>query len=262
LLASDKSSGGAVRLLSFVQPRRHAAMSLAARLLIAVAAGLSAAMMFLWASQAEADAALVSWLIGTFCLAVALACFLRGRAAQVLGGLIALGVLAAGVAYLASMLMHGPLVGSGRGGTSILQAALFLGVFGWPAALYLRNTRFGFAKPRGPLSEQLSIAFDDERVQLQTPDGNDERWNRRFAWPDIVRVCFRDAGAGHSDLLFIELRDAPDALVIPLEASGGAAFLGALTARGLFPEAVWRRALAETGGRTWCWPPHEEAPSH
>lgn len=94
---------------------------------------------------------------------------------------------------------------------------------------------------------------------MRTPDGNDELWNRAFGWSEIVRVCFRDEGLDHSDLLFIELRHQPKPIVVPTEAAGGPALFGELTTRGFFPEDAWRKAMGEAGGRTFCWPPHDEA---
>ena len=237
-------------------------MSLLARLMISIFAALCGVMMLAWASQAEPGKAWLSYLFGAFCFAIALVCFLRGRAAHFVGGLIAAGVLAAGLAYLASMLLHGPLVTGRQSDTSVFNAILFLVVFGFPATKYLRATKFGLVPPPKALSDQLSVEFDDAQVRMRTPDGSDERWNQAFAWSDIVRVCFRDEGLDHSDLLFIELRGEPEPIIVPTEASGGSALFGALTARGIFPEEVWRKAIGETGGMVHCWPPHDEATTH
>ncbi len=226
-------------------------MSLLARLLLAIFAALCGVMMLAWASQADPGKAWLSYLFGAFCFAIAFVCFLRGRAAHFVGGLIAAGVLAAGLAYLASMLLHGPLITGRQSDTSILNAILFLVVFGFPATKYVRATKFGLALPPKPLSEQLSVDFDDAQVRIRTPDGGDERWNQTFEWSDIVRVCFRDEGLDHSDLLFIELRGKPEPIIVPTKASGGSALFGALTARGIFPEEVWRNAVQHT---TIHWP--------
>ncbi len=100
-------------------------MSLIARLLIALFAGVFGLMMLAFASQAEPDKAWMSYLFGGFCFAIALVCFLRGAAAHFVGGLIATGIVGAGLAYLASMLMHGPIFTGRRGDTSIINAVLF-----------------------------------------------------------------------------------------------------------------------------------------
>ncbi len=233
-------------------------MSLIARLLIAIFAGIFGLMMLAFASQSDPDKAWMSYLFGAFCLGIALVCFLRSRAANFVGGLIAAGIVGVGLVYLASELIHGPIFASRRSNTSIINAVLFLVVFGFPAVKYVLATRFGFVSPPKPLSEQLFVEFNDEGVRMRTPGGNEEQWNRAFAWSEIVRVCFRDEGLHHSDLLFIELKYQPQAVIVPTEATGGSALLGELVRRGFFPEDVWRKAIGETGGRTFCWPPHDE----
>jgi hypothetical protein len=237
-------------------------MSLPARLLLAIFAALCGIMMLAWASQADPGKAWFSYLFGGFCFAIGLVCFLRGRAAHFVGGLLAAGVVAAGVAYLAGMFLHGPLVTRRQSDTSVFNAILFLVVFGLPAVRYLRATKFGFAPPPKALSEQLSVEFDDLQVRIRALADTDERWNQTFEWSDIVRVCFMDEGIYQSDLLFIELRGKPEPIIVPTEASGGSALFDALTAHGVFPEDVWRKAMGETGGRVHCWPPHDEATSH
>jgi hypothetical protein len=237
-------------------------MSLIARLLIAILAGVFGLMMLAFASQADPDKAWMSSLFGAFCFAIALVCFLRGRAAHFVGGLIATGVVGAGLAYLAGMLMRGPVFAGRRSDTSLINAVLFLAVFGFAATKYLLATRFGFVAPPKPLSERLFVDFDDAGVRMRAPGSDDERWNGAFAWSEIVRVCFRDEGLDQSDLLLIELRGKPEPIVLPTEATGGSALFGELATRGFFPDDVWRKAIGETGRRTYCWPPHDEAAAH
>ena len=58
-----------------------------------------------------------------------------------------------------------------------------------------------------------------------------------------------------SDIIYVSLKDPDKVMAVLTEASGGAAFLGALCERGLFPEAVWRKAMGDTSGGMHCWPP-------
>lgn len=234
-------------------------MSLIARLLTAIFAGIFGLMSVAFAWQAQPDKAWMSYLFGAFCFAIALVCFLRGRAASFVGGLIATGIVCTGLAYLVSELIHGTIFTSRRSDSSIVNAVLFLIMFGLPAAKYVLATKFGFVDPSKPLSERILVDFDDEGVRMRTPDGNDELWNRAFGWKEIVRVCFRGGGLDHSDLLFIELRNQPKPIVVPTEAAGGPALFAEITTRGLFPEKAWHKAMGETGSRTFCWPPHDEA---
>jgi len=146
-------------------------MSLLARLLLAIFAALCGVMMLAWASQADPGKAWLSYLFGVFCFAIALVCFLRGRVAHFVGGLIAAGVLATGLAYLASMLLHGPLITGRQSDTSVFNAILFLVVFGFPATKYLRTTKFGLASTK--TAERTTL----RRLRRHAgADANARRW--------------------------------------------------------------------------------------
>lgn len=106
-----------------------------------------------------------------------------------------------------------------------------------------------------PLSELLSVQFDDVRVKLLVLDRLDPEWNQDFAWGDITRVCFKDEGLYASDSILVQLNGRERPVAVPSEAKGGSEFFGALTERGYFPEEVRRRAIGETGGGIHCWPP-------
>jgi len=107
---------------------------------------------------------------------------------------------------------------------------------------------------RKPLKELMSIEFDDLQVRVLALAPMDPAWNQTFAWLAIERVCFRDAGLDSSDEVFVQVRGRPQPVVVLIEASGGAEFMGELCGRGYFPEHVWRRALGDTSGGMHCWP--------
>jgi hypothetical protein len=109
------------------------------------------------------------------------------------------------------------------------------------------------------LSELLSVEFDDAGVRVVVIERLDADWNQEFAWHEIERVCFQDAGLTKSDILFITIRGRAKPIVVLTEARGGPALIGALAEKGYFPEQVWRKALGDTSGGTHCWPPHENA---
>ena len=113
-------------------------------------------------------------------------------------------------------------------------------------------------RPR-PLSELLSVEFDALEIRVRVLARLEENWNQSCEWAKIERVCFRDAGLYSSDELFIEVQGRERPLVVLTEARGGAAFFGALSDRGYFPEAVWRKAMGATGGGTYCWPEKRDA---
>ena len=98
-----------------------------------------------------------------------------------------------------------------------------------------------------PLSELLSVQFDDDGVKILVLDRLYPASNQDFAWGDIVRICFKDGGLYSSDFIIIQLRGREQPVVVPTEAAGGSEFPGALTERGYFPEEVgdarWRHPL-------------------
>jgi hypothetical protein len=106
-----------------------------------------------------------------------------------------------------------------------------------------------------PLNQLLVVEWSDEQVDVRVLERLEPGWNQSFKWSDVVRVCFKDAGLYSSDVLIIEVKGKERPIVVLTEAKGGSEFFGALADRGLFPEAVWRRAIGETGGGVHCWPP-------
>lgn len=234
-------------------------MSLLPRLVLAFFSTLFAAMLALWASGTERHS-LFEWLPAVFCLVIALMCFVKGRVFHFFGGLIASSVLLGVLAGVISTLKDAePLPASA---ISVLGALGICGVYGWVSVKYLLATRFGFVAPPTPKSERLSVEFDQVHVRVVEAQGPAADWNQQFAWDDVIRVCFVNGGLDDSDYLFFTLRGQEKPRVVPTEARGGPELLGAVVDRGLFPEDVWRKAIAETSGRTHCWPPHEEAATH
>jgi hypothetical protein len=110
------------------------------------------------------------------------------------------------------------------------------------------------ASPK-PLSELLAVEFDEQEVRVVVVEKLDANWKQTFAWRNITRVCFKDAGLYRSDFFIITLSDCEKPAVILTEAKGGPAFAGALAERGYFPEQIWRRAVGDTSGGVHCWPP-------
>jgi len=106
-----------------------------------------------------------------------------------------------------------------------------------------------------PLNELLAVEFDDVEVRVRVLERLEADWNQSFRWAEVVRVCFQDAGLYSSDVVIVEIAGRERPVAVLTEAKGGNEFFGALTERGLFPEAVWRKAIGETGGATHCWPP-------
>ena len=106
------------------------------------------------------------------------------------------------------------------------------------------------------LSDQLLVEFNESTATVRVLRDLDPQLNQTFAWADIRRVCFVDGGLYSTDLIHIFVEGREGSIVIPIEARGGTDFFGAVCERGLFPESVWRKTIADTSGGTHCWPPH------
>ena len=119
-------------------------MSLGARAILAVFAALFGVVMCLVAPPT--DKAPFFYGFGAFCFAIALACVLRGRAAQFFGSIVGTVVFISGLLYLGHEAWVGPLWSSSRSEPSIKNAVLFLLVFGVPSGMYVINARFGLGK--------------------------------------------------------------------------------------------------------------------
>jgi len=109
-------------------------------------------------------------------------------------------------------------------------------------------------KRRAPLQELLVVEFDEQEIRVRVLAELEDEWNQTFAWSNIRRVCFKDGGMVSSDIVYVSLRQPDKVCTVPTEARGGNEFFGALCEKGYFPEAVWRRAVGDTGGGLHCWP--------
>lgn len=125
-------------------------MSLGVRIFLAIAAGLMGLVMFLHGTTAEEDKAWFSYAFGAFCLLIAAAAVLRGRAAKFCGSLIGGCVFLIALVYLGHELMKGPILSGSFRQPSMVNAVLFLLIFGVPGLLYAIKARFGFGKSETP----------------------------------------------------------------------------------------------------------------
>lgn len=135
-------------------------MSLGARIILALVACLFGAIMFLHGTTAEPDKAWFSYVFGGFCICIAAASVLKGRAARFFGSVVGSFVFLAGLAYLGHEIFAGPMSSGSRSEPSVFNAVMFMLVFGVPGAFYTFSARFGFGKdelqpgiqPDGPAS--------------------------------------------------------------------------------------------------------------
>lgn len=119
-------------------------LGLVPRIILAVFAGLFAAVMFLTAP--DDGKAIYFYLFGGLCAVIALACVFRGRIRQFFGSIIGVGVFALAIWYLWGEAKTASFVSHRPGDPSLLQAILFTFGFGLPGLGYAVKTRFGFRR--------------------------------------------------------------------------------------------------------------------
>jgi hypothetical protein len=81
-----------------------------------------------------------------FCTLMAAVCFTQGRARQFFGSVFGSSVFLIGVWYLATQLQSGPLYSGARSQPSVVNAVLFLVIFGIPGIVYAWRARFGVTR--------------------------------------------------------------------------------------------------------------------
>jgi hypothetical protein len=119
-------------------------LGLVPRIILAVFAGLFAAVMFLTAP--DDGKAIYFYLFGGLCAVIALACIFRGRVRQFFGSIVGVAVFALAIWYLWSEAKTASFVSHRPGDSSLLQAILFAFALGLPGLGYAVKTRFGFRR--------------------------------------------------------------------------------------------------------------------
>ena len=100
----------------------------------------------------------------------------------------------------------------------------------------------------------VAVECDDQGFRLLTQVEQAQQV-QAIQWSEVRRVCFRDMGMMHSDLLLIEVVGSSAPVIVPIEARGGDALWNTLLARGLFPDDLATKAIRSTDGGVYCWPP-------
>lgn len=134
-------------------------MSLIPRIILAAVAALFGVVMI--AIAPPTDKAVFFYGFGAFCLSIAVACISRGRVAEFFGSLVGLGVFGAALWYVGSMMFDGHLWSGRRSEPSLINALLFMGVFGLPGAIYVYHARFGLRGPERSKTKQTSQQTDE-----------------------------------------------------------------------------------------------------
>ncbi len=121
-------------------------MSVFPKILLVFFSGLFGVVMVLVAPPT--DKAIYFYVFGAFCFAISLVCVTSGRLQEFIGSSIASCVIVVGLLYLGSELLEGPIVSGARSEPSVLNALMFLFVFGYPSFRYVVYAKFGFGKEK------------------------------------------------------------------------------------------------------------------
>lgn len=135
-------------------------LSLGPRLLLAAFSTLFGVVMIIIAPPAL-EQRMFFYAFGGFCLSIAVACVFAGRIAQFFASLVSTAVLGMALTYLGSELFGGALMSARPSEPSVLNAMIFLVVFGLPSAFYVWRARFGFSNPD---SKAIWIRPDDAQM--------------------------------------------------------------------------------------------------
>lgn len=88
------------------------------------------------------------YVFGAFCLLIASACVLAGKARQFVGSCIGSSVFLIASWYLVSEITTGPVDSGSDARPSISNAVVFLVCFGLPSIGYVWKARFGLGRPK------------------------------------------------------------------------------------------------------------------
>ena len=83
---------------------------------------------------------------GVFCLAIAFACITKGKLQEFISSSIGLSIFLIGLWYLYTEISSGLIYSGSRSEPSIINAIIFLIVFGFPGISYALSAKFGFKK--------------------------------------------------------------------------------------------------------------------
>ncbi|MFN8986356.1 MAG: hypothetical protein ACK5VR_08615 [Burkholderiales bacterium] len=131
----------------------------------------------------------------------------------------------------------------------LVVGAVLVALAGFLAFRLLRSRA-----PLRPMSEWLTVTFDDTQVTMSAQPPGKQPWEQSFLWADVIRVCFKSEGLLASDGVYIFTSRRPESFVIPIEANGGSEFWSKVVERGLFPPELAIKAAALPEGALSCWP--------
>ncbi len=118
---------------------------------------------------------------------------------------------------------------------------------------WIRRVLGAFLTRDRPLSEWFFVTFDDQQVLLDVRPPGREPWSAAILWSEVNRICFVGEGLDASDGIYLYVNYREESFVVPVEASGGEAFVEELISRDYFASEAFVAALSSPYGM-FCWP--------
>ena len=103
------------------------------------------------------------------------------------------------------------------------------------------------------LDSWYHVTFDKEFIYRVVEPPNQETWNDKVRWEDIIRICFHPGDFLETDELYIFTNEREESYLIPLEADGGSELWGEIIGRNFFDAELAIKAATTTEG-IYCWP--------
>jgi len=97
------------------------------------------------------------------------------------------------------------------------------------------------------------ISFDEEYVYRNVDPPNQEGWNDKLRWEDIIRICYHLGDFLEPDELYIFTNEREESYLIPLEADGAQELWGKIIERNLFDAELAIKIMSKSDG-LYCWP--------
>jgi hypothetical protein len=215
-------------------------MSAFPRWLLALVAGLFGVVMILIAPSMDAKPFIYTF--GAFCLLISVACVAPRRIGQFAGSLVGVVVFFLALIYLLASLGLGPFAG-GQEDPSLIDAAMFLVVFGLPGLAFALRARFGFGRETPEAAER--VAVDARTIRRHRSDGGVEE----ISWEQLaeVHIVTTDEGPWADDVFWLLSNEGHShGVVISNSAEGLPALLESLQALPKFDNAEFAKAMGST----------------
>lgn len=102
-------------------------------------------LLLLYSASLRQNLSILAIIPALFTLAIAMACFTKGKSQKFYGSLIALAILIISFSCIYSCLIDGPVVSESRSKPSLVNSLCAFALFGAPSAIYLYKAKFGLS---------------------------------------------------------------------------------------------------------------------